>query len=124
WDGRSMGVPPYGHNHAYQVLANTPIETSTARRFDALIRLAAPFSGTVKCEFINNRGQNVPNAFGPGINEEVVITALIPLNIGGAPVAPPGFNVTGSVFDQIGAPAAGVSVIISSLTLGGAPTQT
>ena len=39
WDGRALGVPPFGrYNHAYEVPAGTPIHTSTARRYDALIK--------------------------------------------------------------------------------------
>jgi hypothetical protein len=117
WDGRALGVPPYGHNEAYLVPAGTPIDFSTARRFDALIRETAPFNGFVKAEFIDSRGQNVPGF------EQVVMTALIPLNIGGTAIAPPSFNVSGKVVDQVGAPMSGVTVSIVSQTLGGATVQ-
>jgi hypothetical protein len=122
WDGRALGVPPYGHNEAYLIPAGTPINTSTARRIEVLIRETSPFNGTVKCEFINNRGQNV--VVGVTDYTEVLLTALIPLNIGGNAIAPPGFTVSGTVLDQVGAPAKGVNVTIASLTLGGAATQT
>ena len=38
WDGRPLGVPPYGFNEAYLVPKNTPIEVAVGRRF-------APSSG-------------------------------------------------------------------------------
>ncbi|MBI5507879.1 MAG: multicopper oxidase domain-containing protein [Deltaproteobacteria bacterium] len=39
FDGRALGVPPFGnYSSAYILPANTPIELTTARRFDALMR--------------------------------------------------------------------------------------
>ncbi|OGP69753.1 MAG: hypothetical protein A2Y80_03900 [Deltaproteobacteria bacterium RBG_13_58_19] len=77
WDGRALGVPPFGkYNHAYVVPAGTPIHTSTARRYDALIRVDAPFSGFATVQFIDTHGQNIP-----GRAEPVLVTAKIPITI-------------------------------------------
>ena len=77
WDGRALGQPPYGHNEAYLVPAGTPIEVSTARRFDALIRTTPAMAGTnfAEVDFINTRGQL------PGEAEEVLCTVQIPIVI-------------------------------------------
>jgi multicopper oxidase len=83
WDGRALGQPPFGHNEAYLVPAGTPIDTGTARRFDALIRTTAAFSGAATVKFIDTRGQNVVGF------EQVVMTALIPIHIVG-PIVPTG----------------------------------
>ncbi|MBI5741043.1 MAG: carboxypeptidase regulatory-like domain-containing protein [Nitrospirae bacterium] len=90
WDGRALGVPPYGYNEAYMVPANTPIHTSTARRFDALIRTTQPMSSFATVEFINTRGQV------PGFPEDVLMTAKIPINVAG------GFAISGTVKEQSG----------------------
>lgn len=42
WDGRALGVPPFGLNKPYLVPAGTPIVQSVARRYDALILATAP----------------------------------------------------------------------------------
>ena len=40
FDGRALGVPPFDqYNHAFLLPAGTPMSYSTARRFDALIRV-------------------------------------------------------------------------------------
>jgi len=75
WDGRALGVMPYGHNNAYLVPAGTPIYQTTARRFDGLIKVTEPVNSYAVVEFINNRGENVPG------NEEVVCTAHVPFSI-------------------------------------------
>jgi hypothetical protein len=60
WDGRALGVPPFGlYNHAYVVPAGTPVVTSTARRYDALIKATQAGSFRAKCEFLDTRGGNV-----------------------------------------------------------------
>jgi hypothetical protein len=72
WDGRALGVPPYGrYNHAFVLPANTPIEFSVARRFSALIRETTPTPANTfaKVEFLETRGG------------ELTQTALIPFNI-------------------------------------------
>ncbi|MFZ2447062.1 MAG: multicopper oxidase domain-containing protein [Syntrophobacteraceae bacterium] len=57
WDGRALGVPPFGrYNQAYTVTANTPIQVSTARRFDALIRPLAPINSFAAVVFQETRG--------------------------------------------------------------------
>lgn len=117
WDGRALGVPPYGHNDAYLVPAGTPIVMSTARRFDALIRATTPINDFATVKFINTRGQV------PGEPEEVVVTARIPINIGGAPQTVT-FAASGRVQDQFGLPMAGVSLKSVSLSLAGSTPQT
>jgi len=118
WDGRALGVAPFGHNESYLVPAGTPIDMTVARRFDALIRSATPFSGTIKAEFINHTSQT------PGDTEEVTMTALVPINIGGSVQAPPTFAFIGQVLDQMGSPAQNVSLQITPKTLGGSVSQT
>ena len=60
WDGRALGVPPFGlYNHAYVVPAGTPVTTSTARRYDALIKATQSGSFKAKCEFLDTRGGDV-----------------------------------------------------------------
>jgi len=49
----------------------------------------------------------------------VVMTALVPINIGGPAVAPPGFTVSGNVVDPTGAPVSGASVQLEPLSLAG-----
>lgn len=75
FDGRAMGVPPFGnYNSAFLLPAGTPIELSTARRFDALMRSSTPFSGFATVEFCDSQsGLNVP---GP-----LLMTARIPITI-------------------------------------------
>jgi hypothetical protein len=75
WDGRALGVPPYGFNEAYLVPANTPISVSVGRRFDALIRVFEPLNAFATCKFIDTRGTNVAGY------EVVTCTALVPINI-------------------------------------------
>jgi hypothetical protein len=75
WDGRPLGVPPYGFNEAYLVSAGTPIEVSVGRRFDALIRVFSPISSVATCKFIDTRGTNVAGF------EVITCTALVPINI-------------------------------------------
>jgi len=63
WDGRALGVEPYGHNNAY------------------LVRATAPVNSYATVEFINNRGENIPG------NEQVVCIARIPIVLTVAPAA-------------------------------------
>jgi len=76
WDGRALGVAPFAQNHPYLVPAGTPIKQTTARRFDALIRVTTPVNGHATVKFINNRGQV------PGEAQDVLVTARIPITIG------------------------------------------
>jgi multicopper oxidase len=75
WDGRALGQPPFGFNESYLVPAGTPIKTSTARRFDALIRSSIPVNSFATVEFIDTRGQNVAGF------EQILATAQIPIII-------------------------------------------
>ncbi|MBI4321635.1 MAG: carboxypeptidase regulatory-like domain-containing protein, partial [Chloroflexi bacterium] len=100
WDGRALGVPPYGsYNHAYRVPAGTPINISTARRFDALIRATRPINSFATVQFIDTRGQV------PGLPETVLVTARVPINITAVP-----FMLTGTLTNQFGQPLTGVTV--------------
>jgi hypothetical protein len=59
--------------------AGTPFSLSTARRFDALIRLTAddePINDVATVEFIETRGEHVFPT------DTVLMTAEIPINIG------------------------------------------
>jgi hypothetical protein len=60
WDGRALGVPPFGlYNEAYMAPAGTPIEMSTARRFDALIRPTQTINDFVNVRFRDTRGHRL-----------------------------------------------------------------
>jgi hypothetical protein len=122
WDGRALGVAPYGHNESYLVPAGTPIDMTVARRFDALIRETSPTpaGSFIKAEFINHNSQSPDDDEG----EEIVMTARVPLNIGGPVIAPPTFAFIGKALDQLGTPVPGVSITATSLSLGGSGTQT
>ena len=78
WDGRALGVAPFGRNHAYTVPAGTPINMTTARRFDLLIRVSEPINSTATVKFFDTRGQV------PGDVQPPVMTARIPIEIGHA----------------------------------------
>ncbi len=70
WDGRALGVPPFGlYSEPYLVPANTPVELSTARRCDILIRPVQAMSSFVNVEFYDTRG------------DRLLIKAQIPFNI-------------------------------------------
>jgi len=57
FDGRALGVPPFArYNHPFTLNAGTPIELSTARRFDALIRSSRPVDSFATVEFRHHRG--------------------------------------------------------------------
>jgi hypothetical protein len=71
WDGRALGVPPFAkYNEAYLVPANTPIEASTARRFDALIRSDVAVNSAATIEFRNHLKE-----------EDTIFTGTIPIVI-------------------------------------------
>jgi hypothetical protein len=70
WDGRALGVPPFGlYNEAIQVPANTPILVTTARRFDALIYAKSPINSFATIKFFDTRGN------------DLLVTARIPFVI-------------------------------------------
>lgn len=140
WDGRALGVPPYGaYNHAYKVPKNTPFRLSVARRFDALIRSAVPIDGFATVKFINTRGEvggannlsfdvlptnATPHGSTIQPGEVVAMTAQIPINIGPTNPVVATFGVSGTVTDQAGAPTRGVSVRIEPVSLGGTAGKT
>jgi len=116
WDGRALGVAPFGYNHAYLQPANTPIKMTTARRFDALIRETNPINSRARVRFINNRGQV------PGTSDDVVCTARIPIII----AANPGVTthtLTGLIASQQGETLQGVSVSVVPQDRGGSAAE-
>ncbi|MBI4294909.1 MAG: carboxypeptidase regulatory-like domain-containing protein [Chloroflexi bacterium] len=107
WDGRSLGVAPFNaYNHAYEVPANTPIHSSVARRFDALIKVDAPINGFAEVDFTDTRCGTATGAEKP-----VLFTARIPVNIAGA--------ISGTVTQDGGVAYEGVT-----MTLAGPVTRT
>jgi len=82
WDGRALGVPPFGrYNRAFLLPRNTPIRLSTARRFDALLRSSTPVDDVATVEFFETRGENVPLV--PENRRRPLVTAQIPIVISG-----------------------------------------
>lgn len=75
FDGRALGVPPFGrYSSPFVLRAGTPFPLSTARRFDALIRSDTPIDDFATVQFIETRGEHVlPN--------KVLMTARIPIKI-------------------------------------------
>jgi hypothetical protein len=120
WDGRALGVAPYAHNESFLVPAGTPIEMAVGRRFDALVRSTVPIDDFIIAQFINHTRQSTD----AGEVEEIVMTAKVPFTIGGTPQPPHVFAFAGAVIDQLGTPAANVSMLISPKTLGGSAPQT
>jgi hypothetical protein len=60
FDGRSLGVPPFGrYSKAFLLPAGTPLPICTARRFDALIRTVAPVKSSATVRFFETRGGGV-----------------------------------------------------------------
>jgi hypothetical protein len=112
WDGRALGVPPFGsYNEPVLVPAGTPMEWSVARRFDCLVRSAVPVNGHAIIEFIDT------------LRRDVRFTTVVNMNIG-AGVDVQTFAISGSVKDDLGNPVQGVSLHVNSLSLGGSPLQT
>jgi hypothetical protein len=120
WDGRALGVAPYGHNESFLVPAGTPIDMAVGRRFDALCKSTIPINDFIIAEFINHKSLE-PSA---GEEEDVLMTARVPFSINGEVLPPVTFAFLGGVVDQLGAPMAGVSVTATPKSLGGAPVQT
>lgn len=76
FDGRALGVPPFGrYNQAFELRANTPYRMTTARRFDALIRSAEPVNDFAAVRFYSNAVLGVSEA------EALLVTARIPITI-------------------------------------------
>lgn len=104
WDGRALGVAPYGqYNHPYLIPANTPIHQSVARRCDILIRATQPINSFATVKFLDTRGQV------PGEPQTVLLTARIPIVISGEPVVS---SISGTVTLN-GAPLSGVTMTLS-----------
>ncbi|RJR36817.1 MAG: hypothetical protein C4567_13610 [Deltaproteobacteria bacterium] len=60
WDGRALGVPPFGrYNAPVLVPAGTEFEFSVARRFDCLIRSATPVNDFCRVRFIDTLRRNI-----------------------------------------------------------------
>jgi hypothetical protein len=77
FDGRALGVPPFGrYNRAFLLPAGTPLRICTARRFDALIRSSVPVNSFATVEFLDSRGENVLTD-----TDRRLVTARIPINI-------------------------------------------
>jgi hypothetical protein len=72
FDGRALGVPPFGrYNRAFVLPAGTPILLSNARRFECLMRRTRPLNSFATVEFLDTqRGE------GPG---PLLQTARIPI---------------------------------------------
>lgn len=123
WDGRALGVAPYGHNESYLVPANTPIDVNTvsvARRFDALIKANTPINDFIIAEFIDNKSQ-VQEA---GEQLRVLMTAKVPFVVSGDPGPPDKFIFRGKVKDQLNNAVAGVNITATPQSLSGTPVQT
>jgi len=60
FDGRALGVPPFGqYNHAFVLPAGTPYEISVARRFDVLMRSETPVNSHATVEYRHTRGNGL-----------------------------------------------------------------
>jgi hypothetical protein len=87
WDGRALGVPPFGiYNRPYVVPAGQKIHMSVARRFDALIRIPSgdprlPLNDFANIDFIDTRGQGMIEVPGFDVPGLTLATGRIPINI-------------------------------------------
>jgi hypothetical protein len=78
FDGRALGVPPYGnYNHSFVLKAGTPILLSTARRFDCLMKPTRPMNSFAKVEFLDTQSRST-TVGKPG---RVRQTARIPIRV-------------------------------------------
>jgi len=121
WDGRALGVPPYGeYNHPYLVPAGTPIHVSVARRFDALCRSDVEVNGIATVKFIDTRAQSKedPNAL------DVLMTAEVPFYIGDNPPQPEVSSISGAVTNTAGEPMADVSIDVEPASQAGSEVKT
>lgn len=77
FDGRALGVPPFGnYNRAFLLPAGTPIQLSTARRFEAIMHPTAPLNSFATVEFNDTQGVVTSKGIGP-----LLQTARIPIVI-------------------------------------------
>lgn len=77
FDGRALGVPPFGnYNSAFVLPAGTPIQLSTARRFEAIMHPTAPLNSFATVEFNDTQGVVTSKGIGP-----LLQTARIPIVI-------------------------------------------
>ncbi|MDZ4230303.1 MAG: carboxypeptidase-like regulatory domain-containing protein, partial [Dehalococcoidales bacterium] len=115
WDGRALGVEPYGFNHAYVVPAGEHIHQSVARRFDALIKVDSPINDFAYVNFVDNEAQ----VEGDANAQRVIFTAKIPINIG--------YSITGNVRNTTtsieGVPMEAVAITLTGTTEGGQPVS-
>lgn len=71
WDGRALGVPPFGsYSRPIPVSGGQPIRSSTARRFDALIMSTRAVDSVASVQVLQQRG-----------GTDVMITMDIPIVI-------------------------------------------
>ena len=54
-DGRSFGIPPYGYNAPFDVVAGVPFELTTARRWDLIFNAAVAGTFDATVEIISNQ---------------------------------------------------------------------
>ncbi|MBI2836402.1 MAG: carboxypeptidase regulatory-like domain-containing protein [Chloroflexi bacterium] len=113
WDGRALGVPPFGFNHPYLVPAGTPIHHSVARRFGALIRPTSPINGVVTAKFYSARHG------GQAGTAPLAVTAEIPFII---TAALPG-SISGTVTNGSGSPLPGVTMALTGAATATAVTD-
>ncbi len=74
WDGRALGVPPFGfYTAAIALKAGTPITTSVARRYDVLVNSPTPVNSVATVEFLDTRGG--------ALGDQPLVTAEIPFVI-------------------------------------------
>ena len=130
WDGRALGVAPYGHNESYLVPADTWIEQSVARRFDALIWESTPIpdGSFITAEFIDHTTMSPtdPSVGNSGQNRSignVLMTCRVPINIGGTVQPAPTFSVDGKAVTQLGTNLASYAVTLTPKSLGSGDTQ-
>jgi hypothetical protein len=111
WDGRGLGVGPFGqYNHAYLLPANTPVHVSVARRFDALIRSSSPINSFATVQFVSTTAEEVAGV------RPVLFTGRIPFNIGTAAGA---LAISGSVVNSLN----GQPIANAQMNLTGATSQ-
>jgi len=121
WDGRALGVPPYGeYNHPYLVPAGTPIHASVARRCDLLARSDVEVNGFATVKFIDTRAQSKEDANAL----PVLMTAEVPFYIGNNPPQPDVFSISGTVKDNAGAPMADVEIDVEPASQAGSEVKT
>lgn len=73
WDGRPLGLAPFGFNRPFILPAGTPIRWSVARRFDFMFVPTAAGNFDATCEFIRNH------------DGRILHTLRVPITITAAP---------------------------------------